>query len=96
VAGWLLRVELRRLAAREDLLEEADQLLRGVALLPLDQAALGTAELIPPSSVTTLDAIHPATALRRFSAQQLNAMMTYDTRLADGARHHRIPVLAPS
>ena len=94
VASWLLRVELRRLALREDRL--ADQLLRGVALLAADDSVLAAAETIPPASVATLDAIHLATALRLFSAQRLNALMTYDARLARGARHHGIAVIAPT
>lgn len=44
VASRLLRVELRRLALREGLLADADQLLLGVALLPLDEGLLGAAE----------------------------------------------------
>ena len=40
VASRLLRVELRRLALREDALEATDHLLGGVALIPLDDAIL--------------------------------------------------------
>ncbi|MBV9818003.1 MAG: type II toxin-antitoxin system VapC family toxin [Solirubrobacterales bacterium] len=96
VASWLLRIELRRLAMHEGLLADADRLLRGVALLPPDDAVLATAETIPPASIATLDAIHLATALRLFSVQRLDALMTYDARLARGARHHGITVLAPA
>jgi predicted nucleic acid-binding protein len=96
VASWLLRVELRRLALREDLLGDADQLLRGVALLPADDAVLAASETVPPAFVATLDAIHLATALLLFTAGRLDALMTYDARLADGARHHGIKVLAPA
>lgn len=96
VASSLLRVELRRLALREGLLENADQLLSGVALLPLDEAVLDAAETIPPPSVTALDAIHLVTAIRLAEVRLIDAVMTYDTRLAEGAREHRLAVVAPA
>jgi hypothetical protein len=37
VASRLLRVELRRLALREGRLHDADQLLAGLALIPVDE-----------------------------------------------------------
>lgn len=95
VASRLLRVELRRLALREGVLPDADQLLLGVALLPLSEAVLTAAETIAPSTVATLDAIHLATALRLADAGRLSAVMTYDSRLADGALQHGMTVLAP-
>ena len=62
VASRLMRIELRRLALREDALEAADRLLDGVALIPLDDAILAASETVPPTTVATLDAIHLATA----------------------------------
>ena len=96
VTSQLLRVELRRLALREGLLEHADQLLSGVALLPVDESVLAAAETVRPSSVATLDAIHLVTALRLADEQVVDTVMTYDTRLADGAREHGLAVIAPS
>lgn len=96
VASRLLRIELRRLALREQLLADADQLLGGVALLPLDDAILAAAETVPPARVATLDAIHLATAMRLAQAGRLDAVMTYDARLAEGAAEHGLAVLAPA
>jgi uncharacterized protein len=96
VASRLLRVELRRVGRREDALEEADRILDGVLLIPVDEDVLATAETISPTTVGTLDAIHLATAARLTKAGELNALMTYDKRLADGARKHNITVLSPS
>jgi uncharacterized protein len=96
VASRLLRVELRRLALRQGRLHDADQLLGGLALLPVDEPLLAAAETVPPATVATLDAIHLVTALRLASADRLDAIMTYDVRLADGARRHGITVLAPA
>ncbi|MFZ0042053.1 MAG: PIN domain-containing protein [Solirubrobacteraceae bacterium] len=95
VASRLLRVELRRLASRESVLPDADQLLLGVALMPISEAVLTAAETIAPSSVATLDAIHLATALQLADSGRLDALMTYDRQLADGALQHGMTVLAP-
>jgi uncharacterized protein len=73
---------------------DADQLLRGVALVPLDHSILDAAETLPPT-VATLDAIHLATALELASGGVLEAVMTYDPRLAAGEEQHGLRVLAP-
>jgi uncharacterized protein len=96
VASRLLRVELRRVGRRENALEEADRLLDSVLLIPLDEDVLAAAETISPTGVGTLDAIHLATAVRLVDAGELDALMTYDKRLAEGAREHGIAVLSPS
>ena len=96
IASRLLRVELRRLALHEGLLERADQLVAGVALLPLDEAVLDAAETVPPPTVATLDAIHLVTALRLAGEGLIDTVMTYDRRLAEGAREHGLKVVTPS
>jgi predicted nucleic acid-binding protein len=96
VASRLLRVELRRLGGRESVLEEADRILDSVQLIPMDETVLAAAETISPTTVGTLDAIHLATAVRLAKAGELDAIMTYDKRLADGASKHGITVLSPS
>jgi predicted nucleic acid-binding protein len=96
ISSRLLRVELRRLGLLKDMLEHVDELLSGNVLIPLDETILTAAEIIAPSMVRTLDAIHLATAVRLAGAGQLDALMTYDKQLADGAREHGIMVLSPS
>ncbi len=96
VASRLLRVELRRVGKREDALAEADLILDDVLLIPIDESVLAAAETISPTSVGTLDAIHLATAVRLVKAGELDALITYDKRLANGAREHGITVLSPS
>jgi predicted nucleic acid-binding protein len=95
VASRLARVELCRLALRTNLLADAERLLGGVALVPVDETLLTAAETIEPDAVATLDAIHLATAVQIHEAVGLNAVLTYDRRLTDGARHHGLTVLAP-
>jgi predicted nucleic acid-binding protein len=96
VSSRLMRVELRRLGLREGRLADADQLLAGVALVPVDEDLLAAAETVPPTTVATLDAIHLVTALRLSHAGRLDAVMTYDARLADSAQQHGLTVLAPA
>lgn len=93
VSSRLLRVELRRLALRHGVLDAAQELLAGIALVPLDAVTLAGAETIEPRDIATLDAIHLATCVRM--ADDLDAVMTYDARLARGAEHHGLTVLAP-
>lgn len=95
VASRLLGVELRRLALRFELVEQANQLLGGVALVPIDEALLQEAEAVRPASVATLDAIHLATALRLSAAGFLDTVLTYDARLLEGALSHGLKVLSP-
>jgi uncharacterized protein len=96
IASQLLGVELRRLASRRGFVDDAEQLLRRVALVPLDEAVLRAAATIEPQTVATLDAIHLATACRLAADGELDALMTFDARLAEGARHQGIAVVAPA
>ena len=96
VASRLLAVELGRLGLRTERSEAASRLATGVALVPVDEAILGAARVVRPSTVTTLDAIHLVTALRLAEADQLDAVMTYDARLTEGAEQHGLTVVAPA
>ena len=96
ISSSLLRVELRRLGLRRDMLDRVDPLLAGISLIALDEQILTAAETLTPSTVATLDAIHLATAIRLSTTGELDALMTYDRQLADGAREHGITVLSPS
>jgi uncharacterized protein len=96
VASRLLGVELRRVGLWRELTSRAETLLADVSLLPIDEQTLAAAETLTPSSVGTLDAIHLATALRLAAEGGLDALMTYDKRLAQGAEEHGLAVLAPS
>lgn len=96
LSSQLLRIELRRLASRERVLELADAMLQPILLVPLEKEILAMAEVLPPSDVGTLDSIHLATALRVAEAGELDVLMTYDKRLAGGAQEHGIQVLSPA
>ena len=66
-----------------------------VALIPLSEAILTAAQTALPAAVSTLDAIHLATALELAGDGLLEAIMTYDVRLAQAAGTHGLAVLAP-
>ncbi len=65
-------------------------------LVPIDDAILTAAEAVTPATVATLDAIHLTTALELSAAGHITSLMTFDERLAAGAREHGLGVLAPS
>jgi uncharacterized protein len=96
VASRLVGVELRRLASRRGRVGAAEHLLGSVDLVPMSDEVLREAETIEPYAVATLDAIHLATARRLHADHLLDAVMTFDARLADGARHHGIDVVTPA
>ncbi len=95
VASRLLRVELRRVGLRRELLDRANTLVADVSLIPIDNQILTAAETLTPSAVGTPDAIHLATAMRLSRAGKLDALMTYDKQLASGAHEHGLEVLSP-
>jgi uncharacterized protein len=96
VSSRMLGIELRRVALRDGLVDRADELLDGIAFIPLKESLLAAAEAIQPAGVATLDAIHLATAVQLAGDREIDAMLTYDLRLAEGARHHGIAVVSPA
>jgi predicted nucleic acid-binding protein len=95
VASALVRTELRRAARRvaEELLPGVDRLVAGLALVPVDNALLDTAGMLAPTALRSLDAIHLASALR---VAPLDAVVTYDTRMAEAVGLLGLPLAAPS
>jgi uncharacterized protein len=93
----LTRVEiqraLRRAGAGSALIEEARRQLRALGLRAASDEILDRAESLEPKSLRALDALHLACALELQPA--LDAFLCYDRRLADAARAHGLPVLAP-
>lgn len=74
-------------------LDRARQVLRGIALVPIDDAILRGAADLSPAGLRTLDAIHVATALTL--AEDVTTLVTYDRRLAEAATDAGITVSAP-
>jgi uncharacterized protein len=73
--------------------EKVDEVTSGIALVALDDEVRRLAAAVVPTTLSTLDAIHLATAVSL--ARELDALLTYDLRLADAARGAGLTVAAP-
>jgi predicted nucleic acid-binding protein len=95
VSSSLLTVEARRTVLREDAAQmpRADLLLTRIGQIGVTRAVIEAASRLPDPSVPSLDAIHVATALQ--VRPELDALVTYDTRLAAAAERQGLPVTAP-
>jgi uncharacterized protein len=71
----------------------AQEVLEGIALVPIDDGILRGAADLSPAGLRTLDAIHVATALSL--GEDVTTLVTYDGRLAEAATVAGIPVIAP-
>ncbi|MGH9365883.1 MAG: PIN domain-containing protein, partial [Thermoanaerobaculia bacterium] len=85
---------LRRLRAPAAVRRRAAEVLAHIGLIPVDDAILDLASEIDPPHLRSLDAVHLATALR--IGPDLEAIATYDARLAEAARSHGLAVIAPA
>jgi uncharacterized protein len=93
----LAQVEVRRAVARiaepgDD--EHARRVLEGLPLIEVDAAVADVAGSALPVSLRSLDAVHLASALS--VRGELDALVTYDVRLADTARGAGLTVVAPA
>ena len=96
VSSALLRIELTRAVARvmPVLLPDARELLRAFSYVEIDEEVVDGAMNEPDRSLRTLDAIHLATA--RLLGSDLDALVTYDNRLASAAADAGLNVLSPA
>lgn len=94
-SSMLLHTELLRATrrARPDLLAAARALLDHVALLDVSREVCDRAGLLEPDGMRSLDALHLASALAL--AEDLEGIVTYDTRLRDAALALGLEVVAP-
>jgi predicted nucleic acid-binding protein len=96
VSSALLRIELTRAVARirPALLPDARDLLTAFSYIEIDEEVIDGAMNEPDRSLRSLDAIHLATA--RLLGSDLDALVTYDSRLASAATDAGLAVLAPA
>lgn len=92
----LLRAEALRVARRHSpaALSEVRQRLDALVLLTLTPALCERAGDLDPAILGTLDALHLAAALS--VGEELEGIVTYDDRLAEGARLHGVEVFHPT
>jgi uncharacterized protein len=91
----LVRTEVLRASRRHSVaaLQGARRVLDTIEIVALSAATCDRAGLMDPEALRSLDAIHLAAALEL--GDDLDAIVTYDERMADGARQLGLPVLAP-
>ncbi|MGH8926579.1 MAG: type II toxin-antitoxin system VapC family toxin [Acidimicrobiia bacterium] len=91
----LLRTELLRATRRAapEQMVQARAVLDSLVLLTLSTAICQRAALLELASLRTLDALHLAAAQE--IGDELEGVVTYDRRLADGAEAIGISVVAP-
>lgn len=95
-SATLLRTETTRALRRAGLPElvgPARQLFTSMVLIRLDEPLLDRAGDLEPPDLRSLDAVHLAAALSM--GADLQALYTYDDRLAQAARTNGITVRAP-
>ena len=92
----LARTEVMRAVLRVDstLGPTVDAALDRIDLVTVDAGILRAAGRIPPMSIRALDAIHLATAAE--FGNELEALITYDDRMATAAAEAGIDVFAPT
>ena len=95
-ASRLVGVEAARALSRLGISggQELTDVLAHLDQIDVTEDVLREASRLPPPSLRTLDAIHLATALAL--RPDLEALVTYDRRLADAATAAGLPVVAPS
>ncbi len=97
ISSSLARVEVlrtvRRLDGTEDRLRDAERVLARVSRVSMSGPLLASAAVLEPPNLRSLDAIHLATAL---SLDGLDAVVTYDRRLADAAADAGLTVASPA
>jgi uncharacterized protein len=96
VSSTLLTIEARRGALRTSprSLARVDLLLSDLVRISMSDAVIERASRLPDPFLRSLDAIHLATAL--LIREDVDALLTYDDRLATAARTHGIQVDAPT
>jgi predicted nucleic acid-binding protein len=95
VSSTLLAVETRRGTLRNDpsALPRVDVFLSRIDMIGISDAVIESAGRLPDGMVRSLDAIHLATAL--LVREELDVLLTHDTRLLRAAEAHGLPTAAP-
>lgn len=91
VACMLLATELRRLVVREALPQsDASEVLEEVGLYDMPRSLYYEAGILAQQNLRSLDALHLAAAVRL----GVDAVVTYDTRMAEAAQTIGLEALA--
>jgi predicted nucleic acid-binding protein len=88
------RALVRRGEASAELADDVGEAFEGISVIELDERVALQAGRLQSASLRSLDAIHLASALS--VRDELEALVTYDVRLADAARGAGLTVIAPA
>ena len=96
IASSIAIVEFGRTLARKAGLDPtmASEVIGRLVLVDADRMIMDRAAGLPPTALRSLDAIHLATAIE--VRDSIDAVVTYDARLAAAARAHGFAVVAPA
>lgn len=96
VSSDLLQTELMRSTARIDphKLEDANTIIRDLFILHLSTSVYHRAGELAPVEMRSLDALHLAAAMEL--GDELEGVVTYDARMAQGAESLGISVVNPT
>ncbi len=97
LSSRIAAVEVRRVSDRQDERAAAptvNAVLASLTFIDLDAVLAEAAGVVEPRTLRSLDAIHLASALA--VREELDALVTYDVRLADAARAAGMTVVAPA
>jgi predicted nucleic acid-binding protein len=90
----VLRALLRRVPASDAATDAVNTMFDGLLIVELDESVVAVAAGLEPPALRSLDAIHLASALAM--GDELDALVTYDRRLADAARGVGLTVVSPA
>jgi len=95
VSSALVRTETRRALLRNDpgALPSLPAVLSVIAQIPVSEAVLDSAAMLPDPMLRSLDAIHLASAQ---AIAGVTALLAYDKRLAEAARLAGFTVVSPA
>lgn len=94
VSSALAWTEVMRAARRAGIAAaQAEAVLGGIALVPVDHSILRAAANLLPATLRTLDAVHLATAATLLP--DISSFVTYDERQSRGAVHLGLTAVAP-
>ena len=96
IASDLLRTELLRATRRAapDRMQRARSVLDALTLINLTSATFERAATLDPDEVRSQDALHLAAALEL--GDELEGIVTYDSRMAAAASLYGVAVIAPA
>ena len=96
LASAIIEVEVARAVRRvaPELTEKADEVVAQITVIEVSDTIRARAALLEPATLRSLDALHLATAVEIGDA--LDAVVTYDARMAAASASLGMVVLAPT